>query len=48
MSARVSYLELSIDDIKGIKQKCSGLIASTGVLVWLSVFPEDITVQSPS
>ncbi|XP_042215720.1 NAD kinase 2, mitochondrial-like isoform X1 [Homarus americanus] len=30
VSARVSYMELSFDDVKGIKQKCSGLIASTG------------------
>lgn len=30
VSARVSYLELSFDRNKGIKQKCSGLIASTG------------------
>lgn len=30
VSARVSYMELSFDDSKGIKQKCSGLIASTG------------------
>ncbi|XP_042869338.1 NAD kinase 2, mitochondrial-like isoform X2 [Penaeus japonicus] len=30
VSARVSYLELSFDHNKGIKQKCSGLIASTG------------------
>lgn len=30
VSARVSYLELNIDDMKSIKQKCSGLIASTG------------------
>ncbi|KAG0725099.1 NAD kinase 2, mitochondrial [Chionoecetes opilio] len=30
VSARVSYLELSMDNVKGIKQKCSGLIASTG------------------
>ncbi|XP_064112115.1 NAD kinase 2, mitochondrial-like isoform X2 [Macrobrachium nipponense] len=30
VSARVSYLELSFDGSKGIKQKCSGLIASTG------------------
>ncbi|XP_066977670.1 NAD kinase 2, mitochondrial isoform X1 [Macrobrachium rosenbergii] len=30
VSARVSYLELSFDGSRGIKQKCSGLIASTG------------------
>lgn len=30
VSARVSYMELGFDDVKGIKQKCSGFIASTG------------------
>ncbi|XP_045625914.1 NAD kinase 2, mitochondrial [Procambarus clarkii] len=30
VSARVSYMELSFDAVQGIKQKCSGLIASTG------------------
>lgn len=38
VSARVSYLELNIDDMKTIKQKCSGLIASTGLLVWFTFF----------
>lgn len=32
VSARVSYMELNFDDMKTVKQKCSGFIASTGRL----------------
>ena len=30
ISARVSYLEIKFDDKNPVKQKCSGLIVSTG------------------
>lgn len=36
VSARVSYMELNFDDMKTVKQKCSGFIASTGRLVYAS------------